>query len=201
MSGGEFYHIFNTAMSKTSSDIFLIERLQSGDKDALYKLYDKYAAALFGVIVRMCRDQDLAEDLLQECFVKIWQKINTYKATKGKFYTWAYRIARNTTLNHLRKSSPLIQTEDLSVYEYKQQNAPDQPFDELNGLLNKLEPHHRKAINLVYFRGYTHREAHEEMEVPLGTFKSYVRQALLRLRELHSELLPLLIGIEVLING
>ncbi len=201
MSSGKFYHIFNTAMSKTSSDLFLIERLQSGDKDALYTLYDKYAAALFGVIVRMCRNKDLAEDLLQECFVKIWEKINTYDASKGRFYTWAYRIAKNTTLNHLRKSSPLIQSDDLSVYDSKQQEEPERNFDELNGILNKLEPHHRAAIELVYFRGYTHREAHKEMEVPLGTFKSYVRQALFRLRELHSELLTLLIGIEVLING
>lgn len=188
-------------MSKTSPDSFLIGRLQSGDKNALYTLYDRYAAALFGVIVRMCRDKDLAEDLLQESFIKIWEKISSYDAAKGRFYTWAYRIVRNTTLNHLRKSSPLIQTDDLSVYETKQQDVPDRNFDELDGMLNKLDPHHREAIKLVYFRGYTHREAHEEMEVPLGTFKSYIRQALLRLRELHSELLPLLIGLEVLING
>ena len=201
MSYGDFYHIFNTAMEKGSSDLFLIERLQSGDKSALFTLYDRYSGALYGVILRMCHNKELAEDLLQESFLKIWEKINTYDADKGRFYTWSYRIAKNTTLNHLRKSSPLIQTEDLSVYDTKEEQQGYEEYAELNGLINKLESHHREALELVYFKGYTHREAHEVMDVPLGTFKSYIRQALFQLRELRAELYWILIGIQVLTHG
>ncbi len=188
-------------MGNPNSDIFLIDRVKSGDNRALFSLYDKYSAALFGVIVRMCRDKELAEDLLQESFVKIWEKIGSYDPDKGKFYTWAYRIARNTTLNHLRKSAPLIQTDDISVYDNREMSVKDPVAEELNGMLRKLDPHHQQAIELVYFQGYTHREAHQEMDVPLGTFKSYIRQALLKLRELRAELYLLWVIIDVLNHG
>jgi RNA polymerase sigma-70 factor (ECF subfamily) len=156
--------------------------LKQGDKSALYALYDKYSAALYGVVLRMCRDKELSEDLLQEIFLTIWKKIDQYDASKGKFYTWAYRIARNKTLNALRKADTLIQNEDMSVYKDIKEEELPQEYDALNGVINKLEDHHQKVIELVYFKGYTHREAHKLMGVPLGTFKSYVRQALVQLR-------------------
>jgi len=164
-------------------DIEIIGRLSKKDKDALYLLYDKYSGALYGVILRMCRNQVLAEDLLQETFIKIWQKIDSYDASKGKFYTWSYRIAKNVTLNSLRKQDVLIQSEQLGVYTNKTESVPEIDLYGLNGALSQLEPHHQEAISLVYFRGYTHREAYKEMGVPLGTFKSYIRQALQLLRE------------------
>jgi len=167
-----------------SQDLDLILRLQGGDKNALSALYDSYSGALYGVILRMCRDENTAQDLLQETFIKIWKNANSYNSEKGKFYTWSYRIARNTTLNFLRTNSDLIQNEDLSVYSNKEEKE-DVPIDTLalNGSFKKLEPHHQRALQLVYFQGLTHREAHEEMDVPLGTFKSYVQQALKKLRQ------------------
>ena len=159
-----------------------IELLKNGNKNALYALYDKYSGALYGVVIRMCRDKELSEDLLQEIFLTIWKKIDQYDASKGKFYTWAYRIARNKTLNALRKTDTLIQNEDMSVYKDIKEEELPREYDELNGVLKKLEDHHQKVIELVYFKGYTHREAHKMMGVPLGTFKSYVRQALVQLR-------------------
>ncbi|MBT8188090.1 MAG: sigma-70 family RNA polymerase sigma factor [Croceitalea sp.] len=170
-----------------------IQRLTNDDQRALYQLYDKYSGALFGVILRMCRNQELAEDLLQETFIKIWQKIDAYDDTKGSFYTWAYRIAKNITLNSLRKPDLLIQTDDLSVYKDKEETSVEVDFSELNGAVRKLEPHHQEAIALVYFRGLTHREAYEEMGVPLGTFKSYIRQALLLLRESYGQELTIIV--------
>ena len=170
-------------MSKLPTDNDLLARLGNGDKQALYIIYDRYAPALYGVILRMCRNRMQAEDLLQESFVKIWQNAHRYDSSKGRFYTWAYRIVKNTTLNALRKPLPLIQNDDLSVHTNKEEVTTTIDHTELNGALKKLEPHHQKAIELVYFRGYTHKEAHEEMNVPLGTFKSYVRQALKQLRE------------------
>ena len=150
----------------------------------------------------MCKREDIAQDVLQETFLKIWKKIRQYDPEKGKFYTWAYRIAKNTALNTLRKSNPLIQTDDLSVYDDRRSELPKETYPELNGILKELEPHHQEAIELVYFKGFTHREAHEEMGVPLGTFKSYIRQALGKLREGYPrEFLSLLIFVEIFSNG
>ncbi|MBW1297759.1 RNA polymerase sigma factor [Aquimarina litoralis] len=168
-------------------DLVLIKKLQNQDTQALSRVYDLYSGAIYGVILRMCKDESLAQDLLQETFMKIWQKSHTYDPDKGKFFTWSYRIARNITLNSLRKKDTLIQTEDLSVYKERSTSEAEKDITQLEGSLKKLEPHHQKALELVYFNGLTHREAHEEMDVPLGTFKSYIKQALKKLRESYKE--------------
>jgi len=174
-------------------DSEIIRNILNKDKNALYLIYDKYSGALFGVILRICRNQALAEDVLQETFVKIWENIGSYNADKGRFYTWAYRIAKNTALNAVRKSDILIQNEDLSVLKDKGVTETEIDFQKLNGALSRLESHHQEAISLVYFRGYTHREANEEMGVPLGTFKSYIRQAIQLLRESYQVGIALLL--------
>lgn len=166
----------------------LIEQLQQGNAKAFGQLYDQYSGALFGVILRICVDRSLAEEVLQDTFLKIWDQAHLYDPDKGRFYTWAYRIARNTSLNSLRSKDKLIQTTDLGVYKDKTDEQPDTKIPELSQTLNQLEPHHREALELVYFRGLTHREAHQEMDVPLGTFKSYVQQALKQLRKLNPAL-------------
>ncbi|MFK7747381.1 MAG: RNA polymerase sigma factor [Kordia sp.] len=187
-------------ISKVNNDTLFIERFQNRDETALSKLYDKYSGAIYGVIIRMCRNEEAAQEILQETFMKAWDKSHLYDASKGKFYTWLYRIARNTTLNFLRKEDKLIQTEDLSVYKDDGVEEEDDLHLELKGALSKLEVHHQKALRLVYFNGLTHKEAHEEMGVPLGTFKSYVRQAVEKLRIIYGkELLILLCIIERLI--
>lgn len=166
------------------NESILIHNLQNGDTRALSALYDNYSGALYGVIIRMCRDEAMAQDLLQETFMKIWNKCGSYDPEKGKFYTWSYRIARNTTLNALRNPSKLIQTEDFSVYTDKAEDEePEIDLTKLKGSLKKLDDHHQRALELVYFQGLTHREAHKEMDIPLGTFKSYIKQALKKLRE------------------
>ena len=163
-----------------------ILRFKKGDRQALSELYDQYSGALYGVILRICKDEAKAQDLLQEVFIKIWQNSEKYDDQKGRFYTWAYRIARNTTLNSLRGTVDLIQNADLSVYTERTEEEDTQPaVAPLKGAIKKLEVHHQKAIDLVYYQGLTHREAHQVMGVPLGTFKSYVQQALKKLRELH----------------
>lgn len=174
-------------MTANTEDIQNIKLLKEGDKSALYRLYEKYSGALYGVILRMCKEQDLAQEILQDTFIKVWQQIASYDPEKGRFYTWAYRIARNTTLNALRKKQDLIQNEDLGVYRDREAEAEPADYSELNGMLRHLEPHHQLAIDLVYFKGMTHREAHEEMGVPLGTFKSYIQQALRNLREAYGK--------------
>ncbi|WP_431158745.1 RNA polymerase sigma factor [Winogradskyella poriferorum] len=176
------------------NDTLLIQNLQKKDEHALSLLYDKYSGAIYSVILKMVKDEGKAQDLLQETFITVWGKSSQYDPEKGRFYTWIYRIAKNKVLNALRKSDLLIQTEDLSVYKEKEDEAIgiDPEFLELKGALSQLETHHRNAIELVYFKGLTHREAHQVMDVPLGTFKSYVRQALMQLRKSYSKIIGLI---------
>ncbi|MBL86596.1 MAG: RNA polymerase subunit sigma-24 [Winogradskyella sp.] len=176
------------------NDNFLIQQLKDKDERALSLLYDKYAGAIYSVIIKMVRDEGKAQNLLQDTFMTVWDKAESYDASKGRFYTWVFRIARNKTLNFLRKVEPLIQTDDFSVHDSKEEAISiDAKYLELNGAITTLEEHHKKAIELVYFKGLTHKEAHQQMDVPLGTFKSYVRQALKQLRKAYTKTLSVLL--------
>jgi RNA polymerase sigma-70 factor (ECF subfamily) len=176
------------------NDSTLIQQLKNKDERALSLLYDKYSGAIYSVILKMIRDEGKAQNLLQDTFITVWDKAESYDTNKGRFYTWVYRIAKNKTLNVLRKTDVLIQTDDFSVYDTKEDAVSiDSEYLELNGALTTLEAHHKEAIELVYFKGLTHKEAHQEMDVPLGTFKSYIRQALKQLRETYAKTLSLIL--------
>ncbi len=187
--------------SNPSEESLLISQFQSGNTRALSTLYDKYSGALYGVIIRICKDEAQAQDLLQETFITLWDKAKEYDSKKGRFYTWAYRIAKNKTLNAIRNTQDLIQNDDLGVYTNRgaeEINEVDLP--KLNGAIKSLEAHHQQALELVYFQGLTHREAHKEMDVPLGTFKSYIAQALKKLREVYQAIIIwIALGIESLL--
>ena len=175
-------------------DNTLIQQLKNKDERALSLLYDKYSGAIYSVILKMIRDEGKAQNLLQDTFITVWDKAESYDTNKGRFYTWVYRIAKNKTLNVLRKTDLLIQTDDFSVYDNKEDVISINPeYLEIKGALTTLEQHHKEAIELVYFKGFTHKEAHKEMDVPLGTFKSYVRQALKQLRETYAKTLILVL--------
>jgi len=162
----------------------LIHQLKEKDPNAFSKIYDLYANAIYGVILKICRSEVVAQEVLQDTFLTVWNKSYQYNEEKASFYTWLYRIARNKALNAIRNDDKnIIQNENLSVYKGKEEPQEENDFTAIKGSLNKLKPHHKKAIELVFFRGYTHREAYEEMDVPLGTFKSYIRQALKQLKE------------------
>ena len=176
------------------NDTTLIQDLKNKDERALSLLYDSYSGAIYSVILKMIKDEGKAQDLLQETFMTVWDKAESYNADKGRFYTWVYRIAKNKTLNVLRKADPLIQTDDFSVYTDKEDATSIVPeYLELNGAVTQLEGHHKEAIELVYFKGLTHKEAHTEMNVPLGTFKSYIRQALKQLRKSYAKTLSVIL--------
>ncbi len=175
-------------------DNTLIQQLKNKEERALSLLYDKYSGAIYSVILKMIRDEGKAQNLLQDTFITVWDKAESYDTDKGRFYTWVYRIAKNKTLNVLRKTDLLIQTDDFSVYSNKEDAISIDPeYLELNGAVTTLEAHHKEAIELVYFKGLTHKEAHQEMDVPLGTFKSYIRQALKELRETYAKTLSLIL--------
>ena len=161
----------------------LIHRLKEKEQEAFTKIYDMYSAAIYGVILKICRSEVIAQEVLQDTFLTVWNKSYQYNEEKASFYTWIYRIARNNSLNALRNSDKrVIQNENPGVYITEEAHKEDEVY-EIEGSLRHLKAHHKRAVELIYFQGYTHREAHKVMDVPLGTFKSYIRQALKQLKE------------------
>ena len=191
----EHHLTFGKSLTLMQDNSTLIQQLKDKDERALSLLYDNYSGAIYSVILKMIKDEGKAQNLLQDTFMTVWDKADNYDASKGRFYTWVYRIAKNKTLNVLRKTDPLIQTDDFSVHTNKEDDAIsiESEYLELNGAITTLDVHHKEAIELVYFKGLTHKEAHQEMDVPLGTFKSYVRQALKQLRTTYIKTITLLI--------
>jgi RNA polymerase sigma-70 factor (ECF subfamily) len=177
--------------SSLISESVLIERLHQHDQQAFQWLYDQYSPALYGVVLRIVRDDDQAQDLLQDIFVKIWKNLESYDATKGRLFTWMLNVSRNTAIDALRsrKTQPSneIRTDEDSVHIVDRQHNTEQPNPDHIGLqdvVKQLRPDRKELIDLVYFGGYTHEEAAEELNLPLGTVKTRIRAALHELKQL-----------------
>ncbi len=167
----------------------LVYQLQMQDQSAFSYLYDNYAAALNGVIHRMVDDTQLAEDILQEAFIRIWNNFKQYDAGKGRLFTWMVNITRNLTIDTLRskgyKKQQKISQDEYSVSNYQSKELANR-FDSigLNKQLASLKPEYKNLIDLAYFGGYTQEEISKETGIPLGTVKTRMRTAIMELRKM-----------------
>ncbi|MEQ8907892.1 MAG: sigma-70 family RNA polymerase sigma factor [Vicingaceae bacterium] len=177
--------------SSNHSDEKLILLLRQRDKAGMEHLYDHYSEALFGVIFRIVRKNDVAEDLLQKTFVKIWKKIDFYDDKKGRLFTWMLNIARNNAIDYTRskefKKNTKVQSIDYTVYNNTSQRET-QKTDTigLDKIVDDLEPKYKELIDLVYFKGYTQQEISDELDIPLGTVKTRIRKGLQKLRAIFN---------------
>ena len=169
----------------------LIVLIREKNQKAFSYLYDNYSQALFGVINAIVNDTEESEDVLQKSFLKIWNSFSSYDTEKGRLYTWMLNISRNMAIDSTRskheKIKSKIQSTDENVYKYENSLSVDDASHDLIGLrtiLNNLKEEHRQIIDLVYFEGYTQDEISKKLDMPLGTVKTKVRQAILTLREL-----------------
>jgi RNA polymerase sigma-70 factor (ECF subfamily) len=167
----------------------LVLSLHNREKIAIEALYDMYSASLFGVISRIVIDIPVAEDVLQETFVKIWNSFSGYSSEKGRLFTWMVNIARNLAIDKVRSKdfknqSKNQELENSVTFIDEQRSIVYKP--ELLGireLVSTLKPEQKSILDLVYFKGYTHMEAAEELGIPLGTIKTRLRMAILQLRK------------------
>lgn len=172
----------------------LVSRLQNGDELALSALYDKYNGSLYGLVLKIVKDDGLAQDILQDCFVNIWKKANTYSPSKGSFFTWMLNICRNKSIDALRKlereRTGKNQIADSSVY---MSNGLDTNIDTigLKDLIEKLPAEQQLILEFLYFRGYTQQEVSDELDIPLGTVKTRARLAVKELKNNFSLLILL----------
>lgn len=167
----------------------LIRKLKSQDTTAIQALYDMYSGALLGVILRVIQHTEVAEDLLQETFIKIWNSAESYDSSKGRLFTWMMNIARNLSIDKLRskdfKNAAKNQDIENNVDFIDTQREVTFNADVLGlkEMVTALKPDLTKVLDMVYFKGYTHVEAAEELNLPLGTVKTRIRMAIMELRK------------------
>lgn len=164
----------------------LVASLRLKSDEAFTYLYEHYAGALYGMIKQIVADAELSNDVLQETFVNIWRRIDTYDETKGRLFTWMLNIARNAAIDKTR-SKGFQQTQRLIPLDGEVVQPSVRPgIDDygLKKLILKLKDEQRLLIDLSYFQGYTHEQIATALHIPLGTVKTRIRSALTQLRAL-----------------
>ncbi|MCC5943537.1 MAG: sigma-70 family RNA polymerase sigma factor [Bernardetiaceae bacterium] len=168
----------------------LINLLKQKDKKGFSLLYENYAPTLYGVVLRIVGNKEVAEDTLQEVFIKIWKHIEQYNATKGTLFTWMLNIARNTSIDKLRSKSYKKMLYDSDIEALQEQisdgNKAEEQTDRIgiSELLEHLGQNQKDVIDLIYFEGFTQAEAADVLDIPLGTVKTRIRTAIHSLRKL-----------------
>lgn len=177
----------------TYSQAELARLLKARDKQAFSYLYDNYHKALFLIIYRIVKQQELAEDVLQNVFLKIWNGIGSYDAEKSQLYTWMLNVARNAAIDSLRekheKNKSNIQEASDIVYYDNRVFVEDTSHESIGikGMISVLSNDHQEIIDLAYFQGYTQTEIATHLSIPLGTVKTKIRQAILELKKQNKE--------------
>lgn len=166
----------------------IVTLLKANDKKAISLLYDNYANTLLGVIKKIITDDDTAQDVLQESFVKIWRNSKKYDPDKAKLFTWLYRIAYNSAIDKVRslknKTKKEIQIENSSVYKIES-GALNEDVLDIQKHLSSLDEKYQIVLNALFFEGMTQQEASEELNIPLGTIKSRLKIGLRELKKIY----------------
>jgi RNA polymerase sigma factor (sigma-70 family) len=176
----------NTTVRYTEQE--LVTSLKARDEQSFSYLYDNYSGALYSIVLQIVSDKELANDVLQDVFVNLWKKIESYDTTKGRLFTWMLNVARNLAIDMVRskayqnsqKNQQLPDTEDYDKAGAVTQLNVDNIG--LRKIVGKLKTEHRVLIDLAYFKGFTHEEIAEIESLPLGTVKTRIRSALTQLR-------------------
>lgn len=160
------------------------------EQAAMTELYDRYSAAIYGVILRIVVDEAVGQDKLQEVFIKIWKKIEQFDAEKGRLFTWLINIARNHAIDYTRskeyQSVGKVQKPENFVNVVDRRESTTMSVDHigLEKVISGLDPDLRLIIDYLYFQGYTQAELAEEKGIPLGTVKTRLKIAIRELRKL-----------------
>jgi len=167
----------------------LILQLQNGNEKAFQKIYDMYSENILGVIYTIVQDETQSEEVMQDVFMKIWNNASSYSEKKGRFFTWILNIARNTAIDKVRSKSytndKKNQTIDsfVNIFESKDNISENTNSIDIKNYVKQLEENCKKIIDLLFFKGYSQKEASEELSTPLGTIKTRSRKCINQLRK------------------
>jgi RNA polymerase sigma-70 factor, ECF subfamily len=169
----------------------LIVRLKRRDPQALAELYDRYGKQAYSLVLRVVRDRAIAEDLLQETFLRVWNSVHSIDSEKGAIGPWLLTIARNRAIDYLRSSVgrernavELNESDHSPLYrEMEADILISDQAQHVRRAMDKLAPNYRTVMELAYFEGLSQSEMAVKMGQPLGTIKTWVRTALQNLRD------------------
>ncbi len=166
----------------------LVLALRQRHSSGFSHLYDAYAPALYGVILRLVKDPAWAEDLLQDTFVKIWLNHERYDSVQGHLFNWMVRIARNVALDALRAQKVRRVWSETIGHDDETITHPTLHEGMVHhSLLSQLAPKYQAIVELLYYRGYTGQEVATALNLPLGTVKTRAHLALQQLKLLFSQ--------------
>ncbi len=165
----------------------LLRQVAAQDRHAFKSLYSATSAKLFGIILRILKDRDLASDALQETYIKVWQNAGTYDAGQSRPVTWLVAVARNTAIDALRRRAPsrlVVEDEDALEQIADPLVSRLDPADRqtLRGCLKELDDVQRRCVILAYCDGYSRAELGQATGRPEATVKTWLRRGLQRLK-------------------
>ena len=168
----------------------LVEKFKQKDEKAFETLYTMYSESMHGVIFNIVRNNDIAEELMQDVFIKAWHKSDTYSSKKGRFFTWILNIARNAAIDKTRSKNFKNSKQNLDASFFVDILETSDNLDHktdtigITSFVNKLAKKCIEVIELLYFKGYTQTEASETLNMPLGTIKTRNRNCIKELRDM-----------------
>ena len=177
------------------NDLGLLRKISNRDASALSELYDIHSKYLYTIIYYILRDEAEAEDLLQEVFIQIWEKIDSYDETLGNPLAWLTRVTRNKSIDRIRSKSFKNRSSETDIerfFDLSEDSKSSNPENvstmnqekiEITNALKLLNDNQRDLIEFAYFRGYSQSELAEYFNIPLGTVKTRMRAAMMTLRE------------------
>ncbi len=173
-------------MAPSNDDAELLSRLHTGDEQAMATLFDRYSKIVYSVALRVLRDPASAEDVLQEIFMQIWRNPNSFIATRGSLGGWLAVVARNRSIDALRRKRPTDSVDDVILASPG--NLSDEAERNLmmartRTIIHALPTEQRKTLEMAFFDGLTHSEISEMTGDPLGTVKTRIRSALISIRK------------------
>ena len=176
------------------TDEQLMVQVTTGDSAALETLYDRYAAILMGVVLRIVKDRTVAEEIVQETFWRVWDRAESFEAVRGKFTTWMYSIGRRLAIDYTRRQKKRPQAPRSETEVEMMLRQPDSVTnvaetadlhiqqERVRAAMTLLSPEQLEVIELAYFKGLTRREIAEAIDAPLGTIHTRARLGLQKLR-------------------
>ena len=167
----------------------LVDHLLSKDPKRFELVFDYFSNSLYGIINQIVKNEELAEDILQDVFLKVWNNSSSYDSNKSRLFTWMLNIARNSAIDYTRSKQGKLDRKNQSIDDYRHEN--DESFTivtehdniGLKKIVSELKEDQKEIIDLAFFEGYTHIEIAEKLQIPLGTVKTKCRNAIHVLRK------------------
>ncbi|MEF3078773.1 RNA polymerase sigma factor [Winogradskyella poriferorum] len=168
----------------------LVQQFQSKNQVAFKKLYGMYSNSIHGVVYNIVKDDAIADEIMQDVFIKAWHKADTYSSKKGRFFTWILNIARNAAIDMTRSKAFKQSKQNLNSDFFVDIIAGNDNLDNstdaigIKKFVTNLGQKCKEVIELLYFKGFTQKEASEELKMPIGTIKTRNRNCIQQLRDM-----------------